>query len=1127
MKKDQFLILKKIFELNCEQELTNLVEGIGLADETGFKIRIDDSETDNKIVINYIFPDTLNKGISLCISAGLPNAQFDEALKVFAENVKQYGDQYTYHLKGHLLGGSLAQYAGIMSEGFELNYQVTGFNSFGLENLIKFRGNEFFGYKVGLLQHIDAADQKNMYQMKSMGLLKSALIDRGVIVYDVDENKKSETATGNISDEYRNISGERLISPKLKNVLIDILIEFFDKSEEESVSFVDKNYNYKIIERKMNLIDRYSMYRDRMKNNKNTIFNYVFSNNIVARLYKQLGTTYILDKDMKELKDSSDYSFHLLEKMEREQIEDIIKSADHLFEPFTLLSDDGNGQSAKNRFGEKPVIGQLTNRISNNYLQALLKDIIVDISKIDEDLIKEIFKTCQKKNHMELQKILEDRLYYSMKKRGLIEEDINFHSNLLLNEPDLFSEMKKIYPLDKVVIEQLKQMYSSEIRNLWKWKLSAEGIFLILGSELNSEEVKMKYHSSSLSFDNKLKEIKLQLNKPSQNKIYGSLKKIAKQNDKLDIDYHYKEDMAYNFSSKQGVGFDIISEYTDPELGIKVDGQDISKQYREKDREEADIGSRTKTLRDKYFGENIILSNSKRVYGELSGELIYIYGSEKQDQLIIEGFANGDYGIELKEKIKEKKDDVLLKTYSDQKIMIDCVQFVNLKELVIRKSIYDHTRVSLNGVIKEENADKFRKYLTASEDPQIVLSIDNEDNEILFKGIIDDYHISFKNFDYYLDIEAVSYSILLDREKHTRIYQNIGTSYNDIFAKLSSFNDKFNISFVNSCLGDTPLVSEKYPVVIQCKETDWEFVKRISSYLDKVLIVDDCKDISETINIQVGFHKNRAVDLNNAGWAKCKKTGPRNTIYRYHQVQRHEHFRSDWVFQIGKNVNLTLNHNENKKVEIGIIKNKIFLDRGVLYSDITLAREEDINMLNKQRKFSPVGRSYRAEVKDVNNKHQAKVKFIDIEDDFEKEKAYWFPIDKIYTESYFSPEIGDIVDIYFKSKNEKNATLHCSNTDKDREIDINPADKTITTSGGYLIRLNNNHIYIASKDEKAVLEITDKEIKMTSCNNHAFLKKNEIELKTKKGKAILSKNKTELSFGSKKVEIKGGKISLQ
>ena len=52
-----------------------------------------------------------------------------------------------------------------------------------------------------------------------------------------------------------------------------------------------------------------------------------------------------------------------------------------------------------------------------------------------------------------------------MKQKGLITEtEMYFKSRIFTETPELFESFKEYYPLDRVVIEQLKKMSSSEIR---------------------------------------------------------------------------------------------------------------------------------------------------------------------------------------------------------------------------------------------------------------------------------------------------------------------------------------------------------------------------------------------------------------------------------------------------------------------------------------------------------------------------------------------------------------------------------------------------------------------------------------------------------------------------------------
>jgi hypothetical protein len=474
---------------------------------------------------------------------------------------------------------------------------------------------------------------------------------------------------------------------------------------------------------------------------------------------------------------------------------------------------------------------------------------------------------------------------------------------------------------------------------------------------------------------------------------------------------------------------------------------------------------------------------------------------------------------------QNQQDNAPITYAADYKIKFDAFEFKNLDKMEIEKSINNHTRVSIKGIISEDNLSGYERYLE-KEDPKLVITYNNDDSKVLFKGIIEAYSFGYENYDYYLNLEAVSYSILLERRRKNRIYQNLGTTYQQAFDILLEANSEFNLVFADNSIGSTELVSEDYPLVLQYKEREWYFIKRFASYLNQIVVVDDSKDDSETVNIQLGPHNAPAKELNNIAGAKRKKTGRKNVKFNYYKVNRHAHFRSDKIFEVGKKVKYKVNNQEDNTLELIIIKNKIYIDKGILYSDLTLLRAEEINVQKVRRKIPIEGRSFRAEVKKIEKNHTAQVQFIDIEDEFDESTAYYYPIDKPYTNAYFAPEVGDIVDIYFKAKNEKHATLKSSSTDKEEEIENEPTDKLIITPEGYKIKINNESILISAKDDKSLVELKEESIKLLSDENTIEMSKDLINLKSKKGTVAMDKSKTELSFGGKKIEITNSGINL-
>ncbi|SJZ97784.1 hypothetical protein, partial [Selenihalanaerobacter shriftii] len=120
-----------------------------------------------------------------------------------------------------------------------------------------------------------------------------------------------------------------------------------------------------------------------------------------------------------------------------------------------------------------------------------------------------------------------------------------------------------------------------------------------------------------------------------------------------------------------------------------------------------------------------------------------------------------------------------------------------------------------------------------------------------------------------------------------------------------------------------------------------------------------------------------------------------------------------------------------------------------------------------------------------------------------------------------------IVDIYFKSQNEKYATLKSSSTDNDQEIDHDPADKLIKTPGGFRMLLNNQEIIFASKEDKAKMWLREESLNFSVADkSKIILDKDKINLKTGKANGVIDDNKTEFSFGSKRLKISKDGINI-
>ena len=109
---------------------------------------------------------------------------------------------------------------------------------------------------------------------------------------------------------------------------------------------------------------------------------------------------------------------------------------------------------------------------------------------------------------------------------------------------------------------------------------------------------------------------------------------------------------------------------------------------------------------------------------------------------------------------------------------------------------------------------------------------DTADNKtkVLFKGIIENFRFSNDLGVCICHIEAFSKSLLLDKEKNDRLFQNKEDNIKSVVEKVSSKSETRVI--YNT---ETKKLGQLF---LQYRETDWEFIKRIASNFGEVLVAD-------------------------------------------------------------------------------------------------------------------------------------------------------------------------------------------------------------------------------------------------------------------------------------------------
>ncbi|WP_046215137.1 contractile injection system protein, VgrG/Pvc8 family [Paenibacillus wulumuqiensis] len=160
-------------------------------------------------------------------------------------------------------------------------------------------------------------------------------------------------------------------------------------------------------------------------------------------------------------------------------------------------------------------------------------------------------------------------------------------------------------------------------------------------------------------------------------------------------------------------------------------------------------------------------------------------------------------------------------TYSN--LRVHPYDLVSLEELTITKEMNNHARLRFTGIIPEEKQESYVE-MTEADTAVEIRQLDNQGNtDTLFHGIV--LHVGIKTVRsvYYLEVEAISHTYLLDVKKKKRSFQNHAMTYGELLNQVASDYDKFDVM---DAATDGAAIGN---FTLQYLETDWEFLKRMAS----------------------------------------------------------------------------------------------------------------------------------------------------------------------------------------------------------------------------------------------------------------------------------------------------------
>lgn len=454
----------------------------------------------------------------------------------------------------------------------------------------------------------------------------------------------------------------------------------------------------------------------------------------------------------------------------------------------------------------------------------------------------------------------------------------------------------------------------------------------------------------------------------------------------------------------------------------------------------------------------------------------------------------------------------------ENRIMVAPFGMVNLLEYQGLQQANEHGYVTLAGVIPENQKDTYIRY--AKEDTWVKISAYGEDEQekTLFYGILTEFCIRNEGGVNVLRLRLETGTRLMDYDLHTRSFQKEGYSYKEI-AEIC--NDGYTELGMIMTEGRERTVGQ---FMIQYRETDWQFLKRLASHLNTVLVpacyVKGVKyffgvlEKKETDNLYSdAYHISREI--------KCRE-GKKAVVLTYVIEERE-------AYSLGAKIGF-------QEMELHIWKIESFLKGNELIHRYYLRKRRDFYV---PQEYQPkiIGLSLLGRIEAV---EEERVKIVLEKDENSQSGNRWFPFSTVYSSPdgagwYCMPEAGDSARLYFPTEHEEEAYVSSMFHENQGDgVRVNPQNKIWRNRQGKEIRLtpdkilltNNQGMSVELADGSGIRIVSDGAVRIEASEDISISSANGNLNMAAANKVLLKQGDTKLEL-SDEIHLSGGKIHMQ
>lgn len=454
----------------------------------------------------------------------------------------------------------------------------------------------------------------------------------------------------------------------------------------------------------------------------------------------------------------------------------------------------------------------------------------------------------------------------------------------------------------------------------------------------------------------------------------------------------------------------------------------------------------------------------------------------------------------------------------DMRIQVNPFEMLSVLEYTGCQEVNEHGTVFISGIIESEKKETYLRK-AAQETWVQVYAYDEEDREnILFYGRLTNFKIREEGGGCVIELLLYTGTKRLDYETHIRTFQRGGYSYQEITEQI---NSKYQDADIIMTVGKGSSIPG---FMMQYEETDWQFLKRLASTLNTVL-VPDCGVEGE--KYYFGIPDRRAsAELEAEHYTVCQEYGlsakgsPGNTMCYVVESRSILTLGSYTMFQGNK---------------LWIWKIDTAWKGDELYHKYYL-KSKDGFQVPRQYHDTIIGLSLLGTVKAAEGE---RVQIAITSDENQESGQCWFDFSTIYSSPdgagwYCMPEVGDTIRLYCPSENESNAYVTSAvHENKGNGIRTNPAHKIWRNPQGKEIRMTPEKILLSNNNGMSVELIDGQGIKISSNGSIAIKASDNISISSNASLEMAAANKIVLKQGdtvmelSDGIKLSGSNINLQ